>query len=308
MLLVLLVFVGVFIIPLTNVNAQTVENPQSGSVGLTGTVPGPPPDIPAVIDVPSQQEVLVSTPTAVRGECVPGTIIQISRNGAFAGSVLCLEDGTFQLQIDLLPGLNTIIASTFDALNQQGPDSAPVIVNYQPQDGGVDVGQNIATISPFVITSNFGARGVNPGDEITWPLSVSGGVAPYAISIDWGDGSEDTLLSLDDSGEFNPTHVYDQSGTYSVTVKATDADGRLAFVQVLTIVNGPAVGGITQEADPNANVVVRDQYVLWPIYALVVCVFVAFVIGRSFQRWSDKHKQRHGGNLIGSRGFKQSHA
>lgn len=307
MLLVLVVFIGVFIIPLTRVAAQTVQNPQNGSVGLTGTVPGPPPEIPAVIDVPSQNEVLVATPTAVRGECVPGTIIQISRNGAFAGSVLCLDDGTFQLQIDLLPGLNTIIASSFDSLNQQGPDSAPIVVNYQPRDSTVNSDGVVEQFSPFIITSNFGARGVNPASEISWPLTISGGSAPYAVSINWGDGSEDTLLSLDDSGEFTPTHIYSQPGTYSVTVKATDADGRLAFIQVLSIVNGQAVGGITQETDPNANVVVRDQYILWPIYVLTACVFLAFGTGRMFQRWSEKHHLRHTGSLIGNN-VRHSHA
>ena len=33
------------------------------------------------------------------------------------------------------------------------------------------------------------------GRHFTWPIEISGGSPPYAISVNWGDGKQPTLIS-----------------------------------------------------------------------------------------------------------------
>lgn len=255
--------------------AQIVQNPQSGSIGLEGQVPGPGPDQGAFITTPQNGDSFTTTPITVQGSCGVDLLVQIYRNGIFAGSVFCDEDGSFSLQVDLIIGQNDLVARVFDALNQQGPDSNTVSVTYQtPQ---IDLPP--AAADRFILTSAFGARGVDPDKQLIWPLAISGGSPPYAVSINWGNGS-DELLSLSDSGDFNIEHSYALAGTYIVVVKATDSEGRLAFLQLAVVVNGPAAAGVNQQDTGQIGALVRREYIIWPLYVLTVLAVINYWLGR----------------------------
>src|SRR5580700_2236124 len=75
--------------------APPAVNPQSGSIGLTGTVPGPPPSVAAVILSPSNGTTTNTIPITVSGTCPSGTFVSVQDNNAFAGAVTCQDDGTF---------------------------------------------------------------------------------------------------------------------------------------------------------------------------------------------------------------------
>jgi len=68
-----------------------------------------------------------------------------------------------------------------------------------------------------------------PGTQLSWPITINGGTSPYALSIDWGDGTPSKLMSVTSAGPLSLTHTYQLSGTYTVTVQATDKTGQPAF-------------------------------------------------------------------------------
>src|SRR5439155_24019 len=54
-----------------------------------------------------------------------------------------------------------------------------------------------------------------PGDP-TIGILVWGGKPPYALSIDWGDGSDPILKSVDKAGYFTVQRDYTKPGSYTV--------------------------------------------------------------------------------------------
>ena len=57
----------------------------------------------------------------------------------------------------------------------------------------------------------------------------SGADSPWAVSVDWGDASTDTLFSEASAGSITDhSHTYADDGTYTVTVSVTE-DGAAAF-------------------------------------------------------------------------------
>ena len=61
---------------------------------------------------------------------------------------------------------------------------------------------------------------VKKGQKVDFSASILGGESPYTIEWDFGDGA---------TGEgLNPTHVYNEKGSYTVTLKVTDENGDIA--------------------------------------------------------------------------------
>ena len=54
-------------------------------------------------------------------------------------------------------------------------------------------------------------------------FSDPGSLDTHTAVVDWGDGQQTIVGPV--SGPFNPTHVYAESGIYSLTVTVTDDDG-----------------------------------------------------------------------------------
>ncbi|MDB5164297.1 MAG: Fibronectin type protein [Candidatus Saccharibacteria bacterium] len=251
-----------------------VTNPQSGPIGLQGTVASPPPTQAAVISLPRAGQVFTAIPITVSGLCPKGTVVKIFKNGVFAGSADC-ANGSFSLQIDLFSGQNDLIARVYDSLDQAGPDSTVVTVTFQDATYGT-FGNHVS------LTSSYAKRGANPGQTLSWPIILSGGTAPYAISVDWGDGKAPDLISLAAPGTFTPTHVYAAAGVYNVIVKATDKNGVAAFLQLVAIANG-AVGQTSSQAG-STNAATKANKFLWgPAILLVPLTVTAYFLGRRSQ-------------------------
>ncbi len=243
------------------VSAQVQEG---GSVGLEGRISSEPPKQGATISFPRDGTASNNQTTTVSGICPSGLLVKVFRNNVFAGSVMCVN-GSFSLQIDLFPGRNEIVVRVFDDLDQAGPDSNVVVVNL-PMD-------TIASPNRVTLTSTFAKRGANPGQTLTWPITLSGGNGPYAITVDWGDGKTEDIISQAFPGTFNITHVYDSPGVYNIIVRATDRNGVLAFLQLVGVANGPAGQGNTADSKDEASAITRTR-VLWQPAALALPLIV----------------------------------
>jgi hypothetical protein len=260
---------------------------QTGSVGLQGVVPGPAPSQAATIDVPRSGQSFSSLPITVSGFCVNNTTVEIYKNNVFAGSTPC-QSGSYRLQIDLFDGRNDLIAREFDDLNQPGPDSATVTVNFS---------NPAPALGPRVsLTSEYSKRGANPGSILNWPVTLSGGSGPYAISIDWGDKSKTDLISQQAPGLLNLQHTYAQAGVYNVLIRATDANGNAAFLQVVGIGEGP----IQQSTVKSGGIITKEntKIIWWPIIVLFVFIFVAFYVGQKNQLEAIRRRLRAGEDTL----------
>ncbi len=246
-----------------------------GSVGIQGSITATAPSRGATIVVPSNGAVFTTVPITVSGLCPTGTLVKLFSNNVFVGSVFC-ANGSYSLQINLFSGQNQLVARVFDALDRAGPDSNTVIVTFND-------GQFIQFGTHVTLSSDFSQRGALPGQELTWPITVSGGTGPYAISIDWGDGSPTDLLSQANPGSITLKHKYKTAGIYKIVIKATDKNGGTAYLQLVGQANG-AIQNNGKGGSGDSFVLVKVLW--WPALLMVPLIIAAFWVGRRHELFS----------------------
>ena len=247
----------------------------SGSIGLQGEISTAPPTRGATITTPSNGAVITSLPVTVAGLCPTGLLVKIFDNNVFVGSTVC-SGGSYSLQVDLFNGQNQLVARVYDALDQTGPDSNLVTVTFNSA-------QFLQFGTQVTLTSIFAERGAAPASELDWPVILSGGTAPYAVSVDWGDGSPTNLMSLPTTGTFTIKHTYKSAGIYKVIVKATDKNGSEAFLQLVAVATGASQNN---NKNNGGNSIVEVKVLWWPALAMVPLIFAAFWIGRRHELYT----------------------
>jgi len=250
---------------------------ESGSVGIEGKISSPPPSRGATISIPGNGQSFNTLPVTVSGLCPDDVLVKLFKNNVFAGSAQC-RNGSYSIVIDLFTGQNELVARVFDALDQAGPDSNIVTVTFNDPRAG--------TGTRPTLTSNFAKRGANPKQTLDWPIILSGGTGPYAVSVDWGDGTSADLISLGFPGTFNISHVYENPGVYNIIIKVTDANGNVAFLQLVGIANGPLSQEDAAAAAGNdqANGTKQQVKILWqPAAILIPLILSTFWLGRKYQ-------------------------
>lgn len=270
-----------------------VENPQGGSVGMEGRISAPPPTRGATISVPGNGQTFTQLPITVSGICPDDLLVKLFKNNVFAGSVQC-KNGSYTLITDLFSGSNELVARVYDALDQAGPDSNKVTISYNDARPG-------ASPRP-TLTSNIAKLGVNSGQELSWTISLSGGSGPYALSIDWGDGSQAELMSVSFAGPVEIKHKYKSAGVYNIIIKLTDRDGASAYLQLVGIVNGAisqeqqaaAKGQEDGSAEGGAGSSVKRTILWQPAAASVPLIMATFWLGRKYELRFLKKKIEHG--------------
>ncbi|HSX17316.1 MAG TPA: PKD domain-containing protein [Patescibacteria group bacterium] len=251
--------------------------PANGSSGLQGKVETPAPTTAATIGTPSNGQSFSKMPITVNGLCTNGLLIKIFANNIFVGSAMC-NNGSYTLQVDLFDGRNDLVARQFDALDQPGPDSNIVTVTYN------NAAFAATTVPLLSLTSIYARKGANPGATLEWPITISGGSAPYAISVDWGDGKGSDLYSQQFAGSFNIHHVYQNAGVYVVTVKATDKNGLTAFLQLVGQANGAVTQSTSQASTSSPNAATIITKVLWvPAAFCIPLILLSFWLGRRYE-------------------------
>ena len=254
------------------INPIPEPDPIPGSYGLQATKTQPPPEIGATITTPGSGSSFTTSPITVTGICPSGLLVEVYNNNVMVGSVMCVN-GSFSIQISLFAGVNELSVSVYDDLDQMGPASNVVTVNYTDT-------RFTAFGSLMTLTSSYGRRSAPTGSELTWPLQLSGGTGPYALSIDWGDGEGPELKSQSLSGVIALAYSYKKAGIYQVNIRATDANGVSAFLQVIAVSNGEvdAAAGVTDTPTTTRTAI------LWiPAAVSLVLLLPAFWLGRRSQ-------------------------
>lgn len=278
---VCLLVLFVFVQPVSAINQLPTPEPKPGAYGLAATKTQAPPTQGATITTPGNGSSFAESPITVNGICPNDLLVQVYNNGVLAGSVMCVN-GSFSLQVSLFAGANELSAIVYDDLEQAGPTSSSITVNYTNT-------SFTAFGSLMTLTSSYGRRSAAAGTDLSWPLQLTGGAGPYAFSLDWGDGSSPELKSQSTSGVVAINHAYKKAGIYQVNVKATDVNGVSAFLQVIAVASGKvdeAANGATDIAAVNAAEAAASKKVAaaWATTAGAVAAQVPiFFLGRLSQ-------------------------
>jgi hypothetical protein len=272
----------------------------SGSMTVAGIVPGPPPSMAPTIDSPINGQVFTDENITVSGECISGLVVEVFRNSIFAGSALCQDNGTYSMPIDLYIGENDIFSRQYDDLDQASPASPTVSVTYTPiQTTSMPTPSPTpsATTTPLstpsstsstsssttstkrqqlVLQYNYTRQGVSINQPFYVPIQFSGGVPPYAISINWGDGST-SVFSEQNTTTFTADHTYAKAGYYTVVIQIADQQGDVAFMQFVVLVNGPQTNSPIVKTVFGRTIVIPTTWQM--VEASMLSVISGFVIG-----------------------------
>lgn len=220
------------------------SDPVTADESIHAVVVGPAPaTAPLITNLANGAVFTDNGPVTVSGRCPSNTLIKVYKNEVFSGAVFC-QNGRFSVEIDLFLGSNTLIVRAYNSNNLVGPEPAPLIV--QKNIAGIDTTN--ASLQ-FFVTSTIYFKGVKVGEKLSWPLTILGGQAPYAVSVAWGDGKTE-LISRGVPGTFDIQHIYQKpgegyKGSYNVTITSTDAIGNTSFIHLVSIVGGDQEGIIS---------------------------------------------------------------
>lgn len=257
-----------------------IPDPKPGGFGIEAVKSQPAPTQGATISTPGSGASFSTSPITVTGICPDGLIVQIYNNGVMVGAVPC-QSGSFSIQVSLFAGVNELKAIVYDELDQAGPESNIVTVNYTDTSFKA-FGQLIT------LTSSYGRRSAATGSQLDWPLQLSGGTGPYAFSIDWGDGGDPQLQSQALAGIISIAHKYKKAGIYQVNVKVTDVNGVSAFLQLIAVSSGQVDASA---AAPIADKTKQLVVILWiPAAVALILLFPAYWLGRRSQLVSLRRK------------------
>jgi hypothetical protein len=272
--LLLLAFLPLFLV------SRSVSADNSG-VQIFAVVPGPlPKEAPVIVNIASGRVFTKAGPITVRGTCPDKTLVKIFKNDILGGAAFC-DGGNFRLSMDLLAGRNALVARAYNSNDAAGPAALPIVV--QNTSGGMGAGSGTLNSADgqFYVTSQALYQGVQAGNSLSWPVTINGGVPPYAVSVTWGDGKTD-LISRNVAGAFDVNHTYNNPGPgaqsdATVIVKATDQTGASSYLQSAVIVAGPKTGLVsTVKQGYNWSATLR---VAWQLLAVSILVILAFWLG-----------------------------
>lgn len=324
-LIMILLIVGVFMFGCMQISAADTYD-------VRARVSGPAPTVAATIDSPAEGTVFTDVPIHVTGACPLQTYVNLYRNGVYSGTASCASTDSYDIQTGLFEGPNELKTRVFNFNDDPGPFSSSVTVTYDPPKpppppepavtqqlptptttitptptAGEPSGQ-AGSSDPVLIKTEFRYHGVYVGEASTIRLTIQGGEAPYALSVDWGDGVQETLL-LTRAGVFDINHTYavagSNRGAHTIQLEATDARGRTGYLQVFAVVNNAALSTAATASTPRSGLpgvagTVFDGVIKYLVstYAVIVLMVVSFWLGelREFkllQRPHRRHARAH---------------
>lgn len=287
----------------------------SGMITVGAKVNGPAPTIGATITEPKNGLQFDTSFIVVSGTCQTDTFVVLKNNNLVAGSANCTDAGIFTINIQLQTGVNTLSALNYDNLNQPGPVTPSVTVEYTKGSSSTDspkttipdikVPDNPSSIPglddkykqcneyKFDKMPTGGNTSINiiclprlflPNSEQTIGFLIWGGEPPYAVSIDWGDDSDLTLLTFDEPGYKVVSFKYENPGFYSIIIRSSDKNHGKAMAQSAT-----KVSGTTSKPNPIVNIIddINDVPLFKasvPLYLTAVAATVGFWAGDLFDR------------------------
>jgi hypothetical protein len=158
--------------------------------------------------------------------------------------------------------------------------------------------------TPLPLSSNLRVaivclpRNANTSSPTTIGIAIWGGQLPYALTVDWGDKSTETLKSVQGPGYFTVTKTYKTKGNYTIKLRVSDNKGDQAYTQAtITVTGAAAPKTFAQYVSTNLGTPWFNSPV--PVYLLAVTITLGFWIGNLVEHWfivgrrSIRSQQKH---------------
>jgi hypothetical protein len=231
-------------------NQQTATQPpalstghRSGSNGGAEVVLQRP-----VIVQPKNHSQAKSRNISVAGLSEAHAQIELWRNHTLVGSVFADKHGGWFMTIGLQAGDNAISARVCSGQHCSG-FSDEITITYSP------VASPGATLRMLLASYRYST---STSRAIHVAVTLTDGRAPYAFTIEWGDGTKETVNVRDSKTTLS--HRYDRAGNYNGQVVAEDATGVLAHGFFSVEVRGrSALPVVVEAAGALAAVAVSTQ-------------------------------------------------
>ncbi|MBI3397514.1 PKD domain-containing protein, partial [Candidatus Woesebacteria bacterium] len=139
----------------------------------------------------------------------------------------------------------------FSATNLDGPSSHIITVRVTDNGGLTSTSQttvNVVNVAPTMGLINISANPVLVNTSVTASASFTdpGILDTHTAVWDWGDGTtaNGTVTETNGSGSITDSHIYTNSGVYTITLTVTDKDGGQATqtFQYLSVYNPTSQG------------------------------------------------------------------
>ncbi len=276
---------------------------------VTGKVAAPALVDAATISAPTNGANFSASQTVVEGTCPVSSYVVLHRNAAISGMALCAANGTYQIQTSLYPNSNILKVQDFNLTDDPGPSTPEVTVTYSPlipphsstpAAGSGTTGTNLnpsssssqtpAAIDLPLLTSNFSYQTFASNKPFTWSVEISGGIAPYELVSNWGDGTTSTQ-QVAIAQVVVVSHVYKKPGHYKVIFKIIDARGSVSILQLVAVIRIPgsiAINNTRPSNSGNRNPLLSAGTLLltkhwlavaWGSYATVSLMAISFWLG-----------------------------
>jgi hypothetical protein len=231
----------------------TDSQAHAADIAVTATVPAPIPTGAPVFTLPVNNTVVDNPAVHFEGICPvidPAVIIALYEGGNLLGSASCQTDGTFAVDASLTEGIHSIVAAVVTITGDNGKSSDPLNITYTPPSPPVVPSpgtpstppitskQTRPTISslikPLRIISNSQFIAYGKRSMAVWKGSFTEGNAPYKVTINWGDGQQQTYTVTDHEPQ-TYLHAYKEDRNYDATITATDRDGRTQTIHIAVV-------------------------------------------------------------------------
>ena len=273
----------------------------AASYEVTAQIPAPTLEQGAIITSPTNGATLTQTPIIVSGICPANSYVKLYSNNLFSGVAWCSPNSTFQIQTDLFEGDNALVAQDYNVIDQPGPTTPSISVrlvlppatnsnlntNSSSSLPGLENSSGATTPPPIILTTDFHYQTFTTGSVFSWQIDLEGGVPPYAVHIDWGDGTTSNLTFRTDP-IFNITHTYTTQGYFSIKVFSTDTTGKGHMMQLAALIKVPGATGIfsagnkgngvsaikSTQQNSFSNFLINSKAWLWLAWPSLVIVFL----------------------------------
>lgn len=275
------------IVPQNNLSIVTVDN---GVPFTPLSVPTQTQSIPSVIPQTSDKPTIsgTSSPFAIITIIIHSDPITCTTTADSTGFWQCILPQTLQ------PGIHSV---SITAVNKTTGAilKAPTFFIQVTKYTSPPIAQNNLRISTIYKYKEYTVN-----SRIPLEVDVEGGVEPYKVTIDWGDGTT-TKINRKVSGNFVLDHLYSrtngQNKAFNILMSATDSQNNQAFFQTIDVIRTPQPivsstinkNQFISGSGTSISTKTFEKYV-WSVYGLVSVMLLCFWLGERQQINNSKRK------------------
>ena len=235
--------------------------------------------------ISSKTALTVSSRPTLAGVAPPGSMVSIAVDSTSpACEATANEQGYWVCRLPhaLSPDVHTVHVS---ATTPQGAALTFPGFIIRVTAGG---SQATPALAPFRITTTYVYRVNLVNQLVSYRLHLSGGLEPYAFTINWGDSTTQTILRQN-SDDFTISHTYTKlrvaNATRTIKIQAVDASGQASTLELQALLRNPAFPAAASTNNSSSglarifNAVRPWLWLLWPGYTIVVLMVFSFWLG-----------------------------